>query len=123
MYHTVSEDKAKRIIASIPSAGVVAVFKALGDPTRVRIIHLLAQAELYVHDLAQLLGTTQPTMSHHLKLLRMLQLVRTRRAGRAVYYSLDDEHVLELFTCSRDHLSDRLNLPWVTRCKLTDFRT
>jgi len=108
MYHTISEDEAQKIIASIPSAGVVeqmaATFKALGDPTRVRIIHLLAQAELCVHDLTQLLGTTQPAMSHHLKLLRMLRLVRTRREGRAIYYSLDDEHVLELFTCSRDHI-------------------
>jgi len=107
MYHTISEHEARQIIASIPNATVVeqmaATFKALGDPTRVRIIHLLSQAELCVHDLTQLLGTTQPAMSHHLRLLRMLKLVRTRREGRVIYYSLDDEHVLELFTCSREH--------------------
>lgn len=108
MYHTISEDEAERIIASIPDVRVVEqmaeTFKALGDPTRVRIIHLLSQAELCVHDLTQLLGTTQPAMSHHLRLLRMLRLVRTRRDGRAIYYSLNDKHVLELFTCSRDHI-------------------
>ncbi len=108
MYHTISEDEADKILASIPDVPVVEqmaeTFKALGDPTRVRIIHLLSQAELCVHDLTQLLGTTQPAMSHHLRLLRMLRLVRTRRDGRAIYYSLDDEHVLELFTCSRDHI-------------------
>ena len=108
MYHTISQERADEIIASIPDDRVVeqmaATFKALGDPTRVRIIHLLSQAELCVHDLTQLLGTTQPAMSHHLRLLRMLRLVRTRRDGRAIYYSLDDEHVLELFTCSRNHI-------------------
>ena len=111
MYHTISQERADEIIASIPDAKVVeqmaTTFKALGDPTRVRIIHLLSQAELCVHDLTQLLGTTQPAMSHHLRLLRMLRLVRTRRDGRAIYYSLDDEHVLELFTCSRDHILHR----------------
>ena len=111
MYHTISENEADQIIASIPDDRVVEqmaeTFKALGDPTRVRIIHLLSQAELCVHDLTQLLGTTQPAMSHHLRLLRMLRLVRTRRDGRAIYYSLDDEHVLELFTCSRDHILHR----------------
>lgn len=108
MYHTISQERADEIIASIPDDRVVEqmaeTFKALSDPTRVRIIHLLSQAELCVHDLTQLLGTTQPAMSHHLRLLRMLRLVRTRRDGRAIYYSLDDEHVLELFTCSRDHI-------------------
>ena len=111
MYHTISQERADEVIASIPDGKVVeqmaATFKALGDPTRVRIIHLLSQAELCVHDLTQLLGTTQPAMSHHLRLLRMLRLVRTRRDGRAIYYSLDDEHVLELFTCSRDHILHR----------------
>ena len=86
MYHTISDDEARRILAEIPDAGAVeqmaATFKALGDPTRVRIIHLLSTAELCVHDLAQLLGTTQPAMSHHLRILRMLHLVRTRRDGR-----------------------------------------
>jgi len=100
MYHTISGEGTKQITATMPNGRLVEqmaeTFKALGDPTRVRIIHLLSQAELCVHE--------QPAMSHHLRLLRMLRLVRTRRDGRAIYYSLDDEHVLELFTCSRDHI-------------------
>lgn len=79
-------------------------FKTLSDPTRVRILYLLSRKELCVHDLAQLLGASQPATSHHLRLLRMLRLVRTRRAGRATYYTLDDEHVLQLFNCSHDHV-------------------
>lgn len=108
MYHSVSQDEAKKLLTGTPPADVMEqvaeMFKGLGDPTRVRILYLLSQAELCVHDLAQLLGVTQPAVSHHLRLLRMLRLVRTRRAGRAIYYALDDEHVLQLFRCGHDHV-------------------
>lgn len=113
MYHSVSDEKAQRLQAELPPEQVLKqlaeTFKALGDPTRVRILHLLSQAELCVHDLAQLLGVTQPAASHHLRVLRMLGLVRTRRAGRAIYYALDDEHVLQLFRCGYDHVLHRLH--------------
>jgi len=62
-------------------------FKTLSDPTRVRILYLLSRKELCVHDIAQLLGISQPAASHHLRVLRMLRLVRTRRAGRSTYYA------------------------------------
>ncbi|HUZ17227.1 MAG TPA: metalloregulator ArsR/SmtB family transcription factor [Spirochaetia bacterium] len=107
MYHTISDEEAGRLIAGIPAAAAVdqiaAMFKALGDPTRVRIVHLLSQAELCVHDLAQLLGVSQPAMSHHLRVLRMLRLVRTRREGAAIHYSLDDQHVADLLRFSSAH--------------------
>jgi ArsR family transcriptional regulator, lead/cadmium/zinc/bismuth-responsive transcriptional repressor len=107
MYHTISDEAAGQLVSGIPSAAAVdqiaAMFKALGDPTRVRIIHLLSQAELCVHDLAQLLGTSQPATSHHLRVLRMLHLVRTRREGAAIHYSLDDQHVADLLRFSRAH--------------------
>lgn len=108
MYHTISDEHAEQLVSGIPSAAevdqIAAMFKALGDPTRVRIIHLLSTAELCVHDLAQLLGTSQPATSHHLRLLRMLRLVRTRREGAAIHYSLDDQHVADLLRFSRAHI-------------------
>jgi ArsR family transcriptional regulator len=111
MYHSVSEDRAAELLDGMPSEEVVnrlaETFRVLADPTRVRILYLLSQAELCVHDLAQLLGITQPATSHHLRILRMQGLVRTRRKGRAIYYALDDEHVLELFRCGHDHVVHR----------------
>jgi ArsR family transcriptional regulator, lead/cadmium/zinc/bismuth-responsive transcriptional repressor len=107
MYHTISDEEGQRLTSGIPAATeveqIAAMFKALGDPTRVRIINLLSQSELCVHDLSQLLGTSQPAMSHHLRVLRMLRLVRTRREGTTVHYSLDDEHVAALLSFSRAH--------------------
>ncbi|HDJ29678.1 MAG TPA: ArsR family transcriptional regulator [Candidatus Acetothermia bacterium] len=112
MYHSISDEEARGLLADLPSIDVVArmaeTFKTLSDPTRVRILYLLSRKELCVHDIAQLLGISQPAASHHLRVLRMLRLVRTRRAGRSTYYTLDDEHVLQLFSCSHDHvLHDR----------------
>ena len=86
------------------AAEVAATFKVLGDPTRVKILHLLAQGELCVHDLASLLNASDSAISHHLKILRMLRLVKGRREGRQVYYSLDDEHVLGLLRACSEHV-------------------
>ena len=111
MYHTLSSDDASKLVLGSPPLEAIAqlaqTFKALGDPTRVRLLYFLSQKELCVHDLAQLLGVTQPAVSHHLRLLRMLGLVRTRRAGRSTYYALDDEHVVQLFRCGMDHTLHR----------------
>lgn len=108
MYHSVSEQEAQKLQAELPPNQVVEriadTFKTLSDPTRVRILYLLSRTELCVHDLAQILGVSQPAASHHLRLLRMLRLVRTRRVGRSTYYALDDEHVLQLFNCSHEHV-------------------
>ena len=71
-------------------------FRALGDPTRVRLLTALAQAELCVCDLAALAGISESATSHQLRLLRSLRLVRTRRDGRMVYYRLDDDHIVKL---------------------------
>jgi DNA-binding transcriptional ArsR family regulator len=80
------------------------IFKALADPTRVRILHALSHAELCVGDLAALLGMTESAVSHQLRLLRGLRVVRARREGKQVFYALDDEHVLRLFQLSLEHL-------------------
>jgi DNA-binding transcriptional ArsR family regulator len=80
-------------------------FKALSDPSRVRIVSLLAEAELCVCDLAAALDMSQSAVSHQLRTLRHLQLVRWRREGRQVFYVLDDEHVHDLFQRGLDHVA------------------
>jgi ArsR family transcriptional regulator len=80
-------------------------FRALSDPTRVRIVSLLADAELCVCDLAAVLGMSQSAVSHQLRSLRDLRLVRWRRAGRQIFYTLDDEHVADLFRRGLEHVA------------------
>lgn len=79
-------------------------FKALSDPTRLRIVSLLAGAELCVYDLAAVLGMGQSAVSHQLRTLRDLRLVRWRREGKQVFYTLDDEHVADLFRRGLEHV-------------------
>ena len=80
-------------------------FKALSDPTRVRIISMLSTTELCVCDLSAALGMSQSAVSHQLRTLRDLRLVRRRREGRQIFYTLDDEHVGDLFRLGLDHVS------------------
>lgn len=81
------------------------IFKALADPTRLKIIYVLSRSPLCVCDIAQLLDMTQSAISHHLRLLRNLKLVKFRKEGKMVIYSLDDYHVLELFSQGLDHVN------------------
>lgn len=81
-------------------------FRALGDPTRVRVLDALSHGELCVCDLAALLGLSQSATSHQLRLLRALRLVRTRRDGRMVYYALDDRHIVTLFRQGLRHVEE-----------------
>ena len=81
-------------------------FKALGDPTRLRMLTALAEAELCVCDLATLVGISESAASHQLRLLRTLRLVRSRRDGRMVHYRLDDDHIVGLLAQGLDHVSE-----------------
>jgi len=81
------------------------IFAALADPTRVRIISALNGRELCVCDLAAVLGMTQSAVSHQLRLMRALGLVKNRKEGRVVYYTLDDEHVRDLFKRGLEHIT------------------
>jgi DNA-binding transcriptional ArsR family regulator len=83
-------------------------FKALGDPMRVRILDALSRAELCVCDLARLVGLSESATSHQLRLLRSLRLVRTRRAGRMVFYALDDDHIRKLFAYGLEHVEESM---------------
>ena len=81
-------------------------FQALGDTSRVQIVWALSQRELCVGDIALLLSMSQPAVSHHLRTLRNLQLVRVRRDGRTSFYSLDDEHIERLLHEGIKHVED-----------------
>lgn len=80
-------------------------FKALSDPTRLRILHLLFQGEHSVNEIADKLSLLQSTVSHQLRFLKNLRLVKFRREGTTLYYTHDDEHVIDLLKQSIEHAS------------------
>jgi DNA-binding transcriptional ArsR family regulator len=95
----------ERLLADPSTAGQLAqVFRAMADPTRVRILSALTCAEMCVGDIAATLNMTVSAVSHQLRLLRELRVVRKRREGKHIYYALDDEHVQELFALGLEHV-------------------
>jgi ArsR family transcriptional regulator len=80
------------------------LFSALSDPTRLRIISVLLDSEMNVGDIATQLEMTESAVSHQLRGLRHMKLVRSRKNGRQVYYALDDDHVEKLYRLGLDHL-------------------
>ncbi|KPK29726.1 MAG: ArsR family transcriptional regulator [Nitrospira bacterium SG8_3] len=80
------------------------VYKALGDPTRLKIVMALRRGEMCVCDLAALLNLSESATSHQIRRLKDLALVKSRRDGQILYYSLDDHHVEELIQVGQDHL-------------------
>jgi ArsR family transcriptional regulator len=99
----------KRKSALLDSRTVEALadtFRVLGDPTRVRILDALSGGELCVCDIASLVGISESAVSHQLRLLRSMRLVRPRRAGRLVYYAVDDQHILELLNQASTHVEE-----------------
>lgn len=106
--HSITEEEGEELTQELPKSSYVEslaeLFQALSDPTRIRVLYLLSQKELCVHDLATLTGASQSAISHHLKTLKLNNLVKARREGKAVNYSLDDEHVSELFCQCLEHV-------------------
>jgi len=96
-----------RLLDDASVAALAETFKVLGDSTRVRILDALAHAEVPVCDLAQLLGLTQSAVSHQLRLLRGMRLVKSRRAGKHIYYVADDHHIVGLFEQGLEHVQER----------------
>jgi ArsR family transcriptional regulator, lead/cadmium/zinc/bismuth-responsive transcriptional repressor len=84
-------------------ADTAEIFKVLGDPTRMRLLCALAQRELCVCDLSAVLGMTQSAISHQLRVLRSARLVRYRKVGKIVYYTLSDAHVTQFIDVGVDH--------------------
>lgn len=81
------------------------IFRTLADSSRARIVHSLLHQELCTCDLAAITGLSEPAVSQHLRILRALRLVRSRREGKRVYYALDDDHVCFLLDISLQHLA------------------
>jgi ArsR family transcriptional regulator, lead/cadmium/zinc/bismuth-responsive transcriptional repressor len=94
------------LVAPEAVQGLADTFNALGDPTRVRILDVLSHGELCVCDLAAVLGLSQSAVSHQLRLLRGIRLVRPRREGRVVFYSLDDQHIMSIFKQTLQHVGE-----------------
>ena len=82
------------------------LLKVFGDPTRIKIICALMKAEMCVCDLSALLEVSQSAISHQLKTLKQTRLVKYRRDGKVIYYSLDDEHVAEIFEAGYSHVME-----------------
>lgn len=80
------------------------LFKVLGDQTRIKIIFALSCCDLCVCDIAESIGMTQSAVSHQLRLMRNMRLVKFRKEGKSVFYSLDDEHILQLFSQGMEHV-------------------
>jgi ArsR family transcriptional regulator len=100
-----------RLLDDASVADLAETFKVLGDTTRVRILDALARVEVPVCDLARLLGLTQSAVSHQLRLLRGMRLVKSRRVGRHIYYMADDHHIVGLFEQGLEHVQERGSAP------------
>jgi DNA-binding transcriptional ArsR family regulator len=101
----------KRLLLAPPSATALAdTFRVLGDVTRVRILDALSRDELCVSDIAAIVGLSESAVSHQLRVLRGSRLVRPRRDGRLVHYSLDDHHIVRLFEQGLQHVEERAAL-------------
>ncbi|MGB3368162.1 MAG: metalloregulator ArsR/SmtB family transcription factor [Acidaminobacteraceae bacterium] len=106
--NVIHEDKVKEVQASMEKEEVIMdladFFKVLGDSTRMKIISILFENELCVCDIAYILKMTQSAISHQLRVLKSARLVKYRKEGKVVFYSLDDDHVKDIFDLGMIHL-------------------
>ncbi len=94
------------MLADEAYADLALLFKLFGDATRVKLLHALEQEEMCVCDLAALLGVTKSAVSHQLKSLRLARLVKYRKEGQIVYYSLADDHVKKIIDMGYEHIAE-----------------
>ena len=106
----VHDDVIEEILAQMPDEDklydLAELFKVFGDSTRIRILFVLFEAEVCVCDLAKALGMTQSAISHQLRILKQSRLVKNRREGKQVYYSLSDDHVRSIIAQGWEHISE-----------------
>lgn len=109
-YLAVHEDVVKRVLENQPAEeylyDLAELFKVFGDSTRIRILHALFESELCVGDIAQILNLSQSAVSHQLKLLKDAKLVKFRREGKIIFYSLDDDHVRNMLSMGMEHVEE-----------------
>jgi len=106
VHHEVINKYTDQLITLDRANNLAELFKTLGDPTRIRIMDALAKTEFCVCDLAELLGLSQSATSHQLRVLRNNDLVKYRREGKMVYYSVHDSHVSELYRQGIEHIDE-----------------
>lgn len=106
----IHEDVVKRVKATFPKDEIIFdladFYKIFGDTTRVKILYALDKSELCVCDISALLAMSVSAVSHQLRTLRESNLVRTKRQGKVIYYSLADDHVKSILECGIDHISE-----------------
>ena len=100
----------ERVLTDMPDEeslyDLAELFKVFGDTTRIRILYVLFEAEMCVCDIAQILNMTQSAISHQLRVLKQAHLVRSRRVGKQIYYSLADDHVRTILGQGMDHIEE-----------------
>ena len=89
---------------------IAELFKVFGDSTRMKIICCLFEHEMCVCDIAELISSTQSAVSHQLRVLKQAKLVKGRKEGKAVYYSLDDDHVRKIYEIGKEHIEEEQRL-------------
>ncbi len=108
--HLLDEGKLKSVSERIPDnqtiQNVTQLFTALGDVTRLKIVISLQNAELCVHEIAALVKLSVSAVSHQLRLLKTMNLVKYRKQGKMVYYLLDDEHISNLLMIAKEHIEE-----------------
>ena len=108
--HEVHKDLLKIVNEKLPSEtelyDLAELFKVFGDTTRIRILYVLFEAEMCVCDIAEMLSMTPSAISHQLRLLKQFRLVKSRRDGKTVYYSLADDHVRSIIDQGREHIEE-----------------
>ena len=112
-------EKVKKIKKIMPSDDllfdIAEVFKVFGDTTRMKIISALLEAELCVGDIAEITNSTQSAISHQLRVLKQAKLVKFRKEGKVVYYSLDDEHISEMYEMAKRHIEEGYEHKWTDK--------
>lgn len=106
----VHEELVTQVQRSLPGDDTLSrladLFKCFGDGTRIRILYVLLEAEVCVCDLAKLLGMTQSAVSHQLRILKQARLIKNRRDGKTIFYSLADDHVATLLRQGTEHIQE-----------------
>ncbi|MCH5153334.1 MAG: helix-turn-helix transcriptional regulator [Clostridiales bacterium] len=106
----VHDEVCEQVVVDMPDENalydVAELFKIFGDSTRIRILSALAQAEMCVCDIGVVLNMTKSAVSHQLRILRQAKLVKNRRSGKEIFYSLDDDHVLSIIKLALEHIQE-----------------
>jgi len=109
-FYQIHEDVVKAVKEKMPDDDdlydLAELFKVFGDSTRIRILFVLFESEMCVCDIAQLLNMTQSAISHQLRILKQSQLVKSRRDGKSVFYSLADDHVYRIINQGFEHIKE-----------------